>query len=253
MKRIVVLSDIQAPLHDDRLVASVTEFLVDYQPDVLLCVGDEADMTEISRWVKGGKEEFAGNLQAGLDQTHAIMAGFREAVGDVPFTVQRSNHTDRIANYVRRYAPALESLRGLSYESLLKYNDLGISVSSKPTPIAPGWLMMHGDEAGTNQSAGGTSLGLARKTGQSVACGHTHKLGLQHDHDSYAGRITKRVWGMEVGHMMNLRRASYLKYGGSNWQAGFGLLHVFGTQVYPQLVPAYSAGSFSVDGVLYGR
>ena len=250
MSRAVVLSDIQAPLHDGKLIDSITKFLGDYQPDALYCVGDEADLTEVSRWVKGGPDEYTGKLQAGLDATAQIMADLRDAVGDVPIVVQRSNHTDRLANYVRRYAPALECLRGLDYASLLRYRDLNITVSDRPTAVAPGWIMLHGDEAGSNQTAGGTALGLARRTGRSVVCGHTHKLGLQHDHAAHSGRVIRGLWGMEVGHMMNLGKASYLPLGGANWQQGFGLLHIDGARVIPTPVPVIGR-AFTVEGEVY--
>lgn len=250
MKTIVILSDIQAPLHDHKAVAAVQQFVADFQPDVLACVGDEADNTEISRWVKGTKEEFAGTLQRSLDATASVMRGFREAAGDVPFIVQRSNHGDRIQNYITRYAPGFEGLRALDPSNLLAYNELDITVSDKPTDIAPGWVMMHGDEAGMNRTAGGTALGLARKVGKSVVCGHTHQLGFQHDHDSVNGKITRHLYGMEVGHLMDLRKAGYLKYGGANWQAGFGLMYVEGNKTIATPVPIVNK-AFVVEGQRY--
>ena len=55
MKTVVVLSDIQAPSHDARAITAVTEFVKDYKPDELYCVGDEADSPEPSRW-KGKRD-----------------------------------------------------------------------------------------------------------------------------------------------------------------------------------------------------
>ena len=65
MKRVVVLSDIQAPYHDARLVTNIQRFVKDYKPDELYCVGDEADAPEPSRWTKGRAGEYAGTLQKG--------------------------------------------------------------------------------------------------------------------------------------------------------------------------------------------
>jgi len=71
------------------------------------------DSPEPSRWNKGLAGEFEGTLQKGLDETTKIMVGFKEALGDKPFHTMRSNHGDRIQNYVTRFAPALASLRDL--------------------------------------------------------------------------------------------------------------------------------------------
>ena len=250
MERLVVLSDIQAPSEDRQFVKTVQQFVKDYQPDQLLCVGDEADSPEPSRWNKGTAGEYAGTLQKGLDRTHEIMSGFRDALGDKPFHLQRSNHGDRIQHYISRYAPALASLRSLEYETLLGYDTLGIEYHTRLYRFAPGWAMAHGDEGNLIRTAGGTALSLARRAGVSIVCGHTHRLGIQHEHTGYNGTLNGKLFGFEVGNMMDLRKASYLKSGGANWQQGFGLLYVNGAKVTP--VPVVVHGrSFVVEGREY--
>lgn len=249
-KRIVVLSDMQIPYHDKELVNKVINFVHDYQPDVLACVGDEADSPEPSRWTKGLAGEYAGTLQKGLDETHNVLSLFRAAVGDVPFIIHRSNHGDRIRNYIDKYAPALGSLRDLEYESLLGFDQLGIKQTRQPYPIAPGWLMVHGDEGGSSRIAGGTAMALARKFGKSVVAGHTHKQAVIHEHTSYSGATNQYRFGFEVGHMMDMRQADYLKAGDANWQSGFGLLTVSNGKTFATPVPSLK-GSFTVDGVTY--
>lgn len=250
MKRVVVLSDLQVPYHDKKLVKAVQEFVADYEPDELYCVGDEADSPEPSRWTKGTAGEYAGTLQKGLDMTHDIMAGFREAAGDVPFHVMRSNHGDRIQHYVRKYAPALDSLRSLEYQTLLGYRELGITYHSKIWQFARGWAMAHGDEGSLIRTPGGTALNLAKHTGLSIVCGHTHKLGLTHQHTGVGGRLTGRLFGFEVGHMMDLGKASYLKSGGANWQSGFGIMYIDKGNVTPVPI-AVNGRSFTVEGETY--
>jgi predicted phosphodiesterase len=250
VKTIVVLSDLQIPYHDPKFVSAVQEFVADYEPDELFCVGDELDAPEPSRWTKGTAGEFAGTLQKGIDKTYNIMADFKEALGDRPFHVQRSNHTDRIENYVSRYAPALSSLRDLEYKTLLGYDELGITYHERLYNFAPGWAMAHGDEGSLSRIAGSTALSLARRTGLSIVCGHTHRLGIQHENTAVNGKVTGRLFGMEVGHMMDLSKAAYLKTGGANWQAGFGILHIDGKNVTPSVIPMIN-NSFIVEGVKY--
>lgn len=248
----VVLSDMQIPYHHRRAVDNVRDFLADYAPDELLCVGDELDSPQPSRWNKGMAGEYEATLQKHIDTCHEVMRGFREAVGDAHFTVHRSNHGDRVETYVKRYAPALHSLRALAIDALLGYEQLGITYTRKPVEVAPGWLMMHGDEAGLNRTPGGTALGLARKTGKSVVCGHTHRLGIQPETVGVNG-ATRTIYGFEVGNLMDLKKADYLGYGAGNWQMGFGILHVHDRNVTPVAVPIHKDGSFTVDGVVYGR
>jgi hypothetical protein len=57
---------------------------------------------------------------------------------------------------------------------------------------------------------------------------------------------------MEVGHLMDVSRAHYLKGGHADWQAAFGLLYRRGDKVNPVVVPIQKDGSFCVEGVWYG-
>jgi predicted phosphodiesterase len=250
MKRIVVLSDMQIPYHDRKAVAAVQQFVKEYQPEELFCVGDEADSPEPSRWNKGTAGEYAGTLQKGLDETMNIMKTFKEAIGDNPFHVMRSNHGDRISHYVNKYAPALASIRSLEYTSLLGYRENGITFHNRLYNFAPGWAMAHGDEGSLSRNAGGTALSLARKSGVSIVCGHTHRAGIQHENTGYNGKLSNRLFGVEVGHLMDLNKADYLKSGGANWQQAFGLLYIDKGKVTPTIVP-FNGRSFVVEGKKY--
>jgi predicted phosphodiesterase len=250
MKRVVVLSDMQIPYHDKKAVQAVTKFVAEYQPDELFCVGDEADSPEPSRWTRGTAGEYAGTLQKGLDTTAEVMKNFKEAIGDKPFHVMRSNHGDRIQQYVSRYAPALSSLRELEYEKLLRYDENDITFHQRLYNFAPGWAMAHGDEGSLSRNAGGTALSLARKSGVSIVCGHTHRVGIQHENTGYNGKLSSRLFGVEVGHLMDLSKAGYLKSGGANWQQAIGVLYIDKNKVTPSVVP-FNGRSFTFEGKKY--
>jgi hypothetical protein len=50
------------------------------------------------------------------------------------------------------------------------------------------------------------------------------------------GRL-KTVYGIEVGHLMDIRKASYLKAHSANWQQGIGIVHVNDRKVTAYPVP----------------
>ncbi len=81
MKRVVVLSDLQIPYQDNKAVDATIDFIADYKPDELWCVGDELDAPEPSRWNKGMAGEYAGTLQQGIDTTKEIISEYRKALG----------------------------------------------------------------------------------------------------------------------------------------------------------------------------
>lgn len=261
---IVVMPDVQAPLHDEKLVEKFVQFIADYEPGELAQVGDFTDSTEISRWVRGKKAEFAGDLAYGMRSSRHILERIRD-VYDGRIRIVRSNHDDRLELYIESCAPGLASLADLDEEFQLtierlagfdKYDVEFIRdevVELTPQARDP-WLMAHGDEGSLNSIAGRTAFNLAKnKFGANVVCGHTHRAGLTSESYGYNGKIRNTRYGLEVGHFMDLTKADYLKKKGvaANWQQAFGILHVHGSKVYPQLVPVDYDGNFSVEGVLY--
>jgi predicted phosphodiesterase len=235
-KRVVVLSDMQIPYQNTSIIQTTLNFISDYKPDELWCVGDELDAPEPSRWNKGMAGEYAGTLQQGIDETKQIIGEYRKALGKKPFYIQRSNHTDRIDTYIRKYAPAFNSLRSLEIEELLGYNSLGVTYLHKMHELLPGWVMAHGDEGKLSQTPGSTALSLAKKLGKSVVCGHTHRVGLQHETVGFYGK-TSTLFGLEVGHMMDMKQATYLSSGTANWQHGLGILVQSNNKVTPYAIP----------------
>jgi predicted phosphodiesterase len=253
-RTIVLLPDYQIPLHDKRVIESHVRFVADFQPDALYHVGDFVDSPEPSRWNKGMAGEYAPTLQAGFDESIRILEAFRSVYGG-PFGIRMGNHDERVETYVSRYAPALEPLRALRFEALLETERLGVDVYRSLTDIAPGWVLAHGHEGGLRHTGGLTAAALAQRIGKSVVCGHTHKAALvpaPNGPQGYNGRQAPTLWGMEVGHAMDIRKAQYLKTGSAGWQHGLGILRVRGNVVEPELVIISRDGSFTVAGKSYG-
>lgn len=221
------------------------------KPDGLLCVGDEMDQPMLGKWVSGQRGEYSPNLKRDLDKTRELLTAFRENLGkDKPFIVARSNHTDRLEKYIELKAPALASL-GLQYEKLVGMPELGITFNKKISKVAPNTLMAHGDEYKMSQVAGQTALKLMEMTGHNVIIGHTHRQGIVYRSEGFAGH-SKPLFGMEVGHLMDMNQARYLRpLGAANWQLGFGEIEFENKHVRPSLIPMNSDGSFLVNGRFY--
>lgn len=247
MKRTVVISDIQAPFHDKRAVANVAQFIRDYQPDEVACVGDVLDAPQISRWHKNTKVEYAGKLHKDRDVAVSVM----ESLG-VQHLV-RSNHDDRLHNYLTKYAPGIADDPDFQLEKYYRLGDIGVKFHKTMYDIAPGWLMGHGDEGSMIQTPGGTAMNIAKRVGRSFIGGHTHKLGQQHQHSAFQGRVVAPLHGVEVGHLMDMRKAGYLKAGAANWQSGFAILYTDGRNVTPSLIPIHRSGEFVVEGKRWGK
>lgn len=243
----VLVSDLQVPYHDKRAVENLSKFIKAFKPDEVVSVGDEMDMQTISRWAMGTPLEYERSIGRDRDETVRVLESLKIT------HMTRSNHTDRLYNTLMKRAPGLLGAPELEIENFLRLPELGVTYHRKPWQVAPNWLLLHGDEGSVNQTGGQTALGLAKKTGMSVVCGHTHRAGLLHYTESYAGVTNRTIWGLEVGNLMDQKKAGYLKAGIANWQQAFGILYTDGKKVTPTLVPIHSDGSFIVEGKVWGK
>lgn len=256
---IIILPDWQVPLHDEAKIKAVAQFVWDFQPVALAHVGDTTDSTQLGKWSRGLRKEFDGGLEGGFAKTRELFEYIRYGY-DGPFHLAASNHDDRLEIAIEQRLPGIADLtvRGhkLNIQNALRLDDYGITWHSRPYNIAPGWLLMHGDEGSTSSIPGNTALGLARSSWHSVVCGHTHRAGLAWTTVG-VGEQRHAVAGMEVGHMMRLSGAEYLGRARlANWGNAFGILWLHKrnkkrTEVHPQLVPVHPDGSFMVNGERY--
>lgn len=251
-KSYVVISDTQCPFEDKKAMAAVIRFIGDYQPDEVVHIGDVVDFPQPSRWTKGTRDEFEGSIFKDSEYTvKNLVQPLREVYdGDIGFL--EGNHDLRARTYLDKYAPALSGTKAFHMETLLEYEEHEIRKLPDFYKFAPGWVFTHGHLGGISLSriAGNTALNAAKKLGVSVVMGHTHRLGTGAHSTGYGGVINSTLTGMEVGNLMNMKDAGYLKGAAGNWQQGFGVVHVDGNHV--QATPVRISGrKFSVDGVSY--
>jgi predicted phosphodiesterase len=248
-QRIVVVSDTQIPFDDRKALKAVVQFIGDTQPDEVLHIGDLMDYPSPSRWTKGTAEEFAQRIKPDSEQAKKRFLEPLRARYDGPVGVHEGNHDSRPYEYLGRYAPALlEFADQFKFENLLDFDGFGVVVRPEFYNLAPGWISTHGHRGGVrlSQKAGDTAYNAMMRFNSSVIIGHTHRQGIK-PHTLGFGGDAKVLWSMEVGNLMNMDLAVYLKGATANWQTGFGLLTVEGKHVKPELVPIVG-GRFSVDG-----
>lgn len=252
-KRIVIISDTQMPYEDRKAVKAVIRFVAEYQPDEVVQIGDLVDYPTPSRWTKDTRGEFEGSVKEDSNYVKEKFLSPLREVFDGPIGVVEGNHDLRPREYLRKYAPALDDMAELfNIENLLDFDRFGITKLPDFYEIAPGWVATHGHLGGIRLSpiAGNTALNAAKRFGKSVVMGHTHRLGIGSFTNGYGGNVEAQVTGFEVGNLMNMKLATYLKGATANWQQGIGILHVDGKHVRPEVVPIVGR-KFTVEGQTY--
>jgi UDP-2,3-diacylglucosamine pyrophosphatase LpxH len=241
--RKLFVPDIQFPLHNKRQVNSLAGFIKAIQPDDVIQVGDFADFTSLGRWVKNRRGEYDPNIRQNID-------GVKKLIDKLGITKwKRGNHDERLDKYVEENAPALRGFPGLSIEEAFGLEDSGVEYLRDLYEFTPGWVVAHGDEAsGTAAYAGGTAVKLSSKVGKSVVCGHTHKAAIIPTTESFNGIPTRTLFGVEVGHMMDMGKATYLKGQYANWQSAFAVVDISNKSVQPYLIYVSQTGSFQFEG-----
>lgn len=225
----MLMPDTHAPIHDKRAVATFIENLDVAQPDELLIMGDFLDTKAPARWSKGSAAEFAADLPREAAAGKDILDRIRTYYGG-PISFIMGNHEDRLAKYVKTYAPALAGLVP-DIPTLLDFDEYEVQLQPQPYAVAPGVLAIHGNLlSSTLNSAGQSAYKERQRFGQSIVQGHSHRLGLGFDTQERT-----RFW-METGCLIDLKQAGYLDFTGvANWQHGFGMLHIRGSRVFPEI------------------
>jgi predicted phosphodiesterase len=248
-RRIVIISDTQIPYDDRKALKSVIQFIGDTKPDEVLHIGDLMDYPTPSRWTKGTAEEFSQRIKPDSEQCKRRFLEPLRQVYSGPVGVHEGNHDSRPRDYLAKFAPALaEYAADFRFENLLDFNGFGVTVLPEFYRVAPGWISTHGHRGGVrlSQKASDTAYNAMLRFNTSVMVGHTHRQGIK-PHTFGFGGNSKVLWSMEVGNLMNMKLAQYLKGATANWQSGFALLTVESNHVKPELVPIVG-GRFSVDG-----
>jgi hypothetical protein len=249
MKRTVVIPDLQCPYEDSHVVRNLSLFIKAFRPDAVLTIGDEIDLPQISRWTENTPGWYEQTLAEDRDRTVDVLWSLFEYSKEAHMV--RSNHCDRLYKVIMKKIPAFLSLPELKFEKFLKLDEMGVKYWATPMPIAKGWIAIHGDLGSLNPNPGLSALNQAKRHGQSVIMGHTHRAGRSASSEASNGVLRRVLHGVEVGHAMDLKAAKYVST--PNWQQAFAIVTENGKNVQVDLIYIEKDGTFQVNGRRYGR
>jgi hypothetical protein len=249
MKRTVVIPDLQCPYEDSHVVRNLSLFIKAFRPDAVLTIGDEIDLPQISRWTENTPGWYEQTLAEDRDRTVNVLWSLFEYSKEAHMV--RSNHTDRLYKVIMKKIPAFLSLPELKFEKFLKLDEMGVKFWTTPMPIAKGWIAIHGDLGSLNPNPGLSALNQAKRHGQNVIMGHTHRAGRSAHSEASNGVLRRVLHGVEVGHAMDLKAAKYVST--PNWQQAFAIVTENGKNVQVDLIYIEKDGTFQVHGRRYGR
>lgn len=224
-ERHLILSDLQIPDHDRKMVEIIRSQLIpDFKPDVLHLNGDIMNFSEAGKYDL--PLDFEVTLGDEFDQAREVVFGLekaaRKANPKCEIEWREGNHELRLQKYLAKNAPALAKI----------FNSRGNRVISAPNLLELAehnikWLSYYDhDRIGTTEiehgdivrsKSGYTAHAMLDRRGHSGFSGHTHRLAF----------ITRNQGGeekfwLETGSLCNYNPTpQYVK--DSDWVRGFAI------------------------------
>ena len=190
--KVLVLSDIHVPFHDERAVGAAIEWGKKEGCNRVLLNGDLADNHSISRWETDPRErDFAEEIRL----TTQMLKHIRDTFPKAEIVWKRGNHEERYESYLRQKAAELLGVDAFQFEAIYGTKELGVVVVGECRPVHVGKLpVIHGHEykfAISNPV--NPARGLFLRAKESALCGHHHLMSThrekslsEHEHTTYS-------------------------------------------------------------------
>lgn len=208
----------------------IGQYIVYKKPDVIVCIGDFADMESLCSYDKGKKSfegrRYKADIEAATEAMNRLLAPIKEYNEQQKATKHKQykpkmvltlgNHEQRIERAVE-FQPELEGVIG--YDSL-PYKDWEVYDFLQPVEINGVTYVHYLANPMSGQPYGGTALNQLMKTGNSYVVGHKQTLDV-------ATRFTangKQQWGIIAG-ACYLHHESYKGYQGNHHWRGIIVLN----------------------------
>ena len=242
--KIIIVNDLQRPFQDPKTVRAVEGFWNDFQPDLEVYDGDILDFYGISTFDQNPSRRF--KIQDEIDDTHGWLDQRAEANPNAKRVFIEGNHEDRLRRFLWKFASEISSLRALEFESLMRFDDLGIE-DLKYNSVLDflGYRIEHGNKTSSSKAYPvNVSRYMAIATGSSGLCGHTHRFSTYAWTDASGSHSY-----IENGCLcsFNLEYAPF-----PNWQQAFTYGVVKNNKVHLVPVQIYPDG-FRAEGEFYPR
>lgn len=227
-KRILVLPDVQAkPGVDFSFLARIGQYALDKRPDVIVCIGDFADLPSLSSYDRGKKSFEGRRYKRDVEAAQFAMQAFLGPIEAFNKTARRpykprmvltlGNHEARISRAVED-DPKLDGI--LSIDDLA-YKEYGWEVYPfLEVVIVEGAAFSHYFTTGVMGRPAGTAQAQLKKAGMSCFAGHQQGKQITYGYRADGSTITSIVSGSCYEHQEN-----YLGPQGNRHWRGFWMLH----------------------------
>lgn len=220
-QRILRLSDIHYPFHDERALEAAINHGIKFDPTILLLAGDIMDCHDLSDYDRDPRHRYT---EVELEMMSGEIRQFRKAFSKARIVWMEGNHENRLQRYLLRKAPDLFGLPMLDIPGLLTMAGgadtmTGIEWINDSRIVRTGNLAhIHGHEY-----RGGGGVNPARwlflKTGENTMMGHCHRT----SEHSEPNQSRKQIGCWSTGCLSDLS-PKYMRH--TKWNHGLATIEV---------------------------
>lgn len=232
MSKHLVIPDVQAkPGHDFRFLSKLGHYIVEKQPDTIICIGDFADMPSLSSYDVGKKSFEGRRYKDDIEAARVAMETLLEPLWT--FNTKAKKNKEKLykprmvltlGNHENRINRAIESdakLDGVLSVDDLGYEEYGWQVVPFLTTICiDGIAYNHYFTTGVAGRPASTAAAQFRKTNMSCIAGHQQGLQIHNGTRADGKRLTSVIAGSCYEH-----DEDYLGGQGNNHFRGFLVCH----------------------------
>lgn len=217
VKKVLVLSDIHFPYHDEEALRAAIDKGVSENVDCVLLNGDILDFYQLSDF---SKDPSKPKMKVELEQGRWFMKALRQTFPKAPIYYKIGNHEERLQRWLRIKAPEWIDTDEFQINILLKFGEHKIQLIEGTTIIKAGNLnILHGHEykgAGTVNPA----RNLYLKTKASSICGHYHRKS-----EFLTKNIDETISGCWTTGCLCELNPEYMPKG-NDWVHGFAIVNI---------------------------
>jgi hypothetical protein len=171
--KVLILSDIHIPYHDEVAVAAAIAHGKKKKPDVIILNGDIGDFYGVSRHDKDPRRSLADEL----DAIRQFLFYLRKQFPNARILYKIGNHEARMEMFLVKNAPVLLGVSDFELPVLLKFDESRIELVPSLTLIRLGSLpIYHGHELPQGMSSPvNPARGIWMRVQESLICGHWHR------------------------------------------------------------------------------
>jgi hypothetical protein len=232
MAKHLIISDVQAkPGQDFTFLTHIGKYICEKRPDVIVCIGDFADMPSLSSYDVGKKSFEGRRYKADIEAVHQAMEALLAPLKELNDNAVK-NHKPRyrprmvmtIGNHDHRIFRVIESdpkLDGTISLSDLKYEEYGWEVYPYLQVVTiDGVAYSHFFTSGTMGRPVASARALVQKKHMSAVMGHVQMDQIYSEHTADGKRITGIFSGCTY-----LHDEEYLGAQGNRYWRGIWVLH----------------------------